>query len=421
MIDSRDAARWPLLAMGGGALLAVGLFLGYQLRPALSSSAPVDTNVVEGEEASHSAHAMPSASPPASQASDTVVTLTPELVARAGIRTSLVEPGVTASVLRMPGVVAPNAYKEVAVTSLVPGRVVQVRAELGQHVMAGDPLATIYSPELADAQTAFIVARADQVAHSQRQVRTQRLAAIGAVSREEYELLEAERALHDSAVEKARARLGLLGISEERAQRLAGPQDVVTSIDIKAPLTGMITMRTANPGLNIDLATPLFTIVDLATVWVIADLYERDFAKVRVGSQATITSAGYPDLRLRGRVSYIDPQVRAETRTAKLRIEVPNSSGRLRLGMYVEAEIGESERQALLVPKAAVQVVGNRSVVYVTTENDPGRFVERHVEVESSSGDRVAVLSGLEPNERVVTEGVFFVRAEAERLRGGRR
>jgi cobalt-zinc-cadmium efflux system membrane fusion protein len=421
MTDSRDVARWPLLAVGGGALLAVGLFLGYQLRPATSSSTPVDTNAVEGPEASHAGHAMPSASPPASEASDTVVTLTPELVARAGIRTSLVEPGVTASVLRMPGVVAPNAYKEVAVTSLVPGRVVQVRAELGQHVMAGDPLATIYSPELADAQTAFIVARADQVAHAQRQVRTQRLAAIGAVSREEYELLEAERALHDSAVEKARARLGLLGISEERAQRLAGPQDVVTSIDIKAPLTGMITMRTANPGLNIDLATPLFTIVDLATVWVIADLYERDFAKVRVGSEATITSAGYPDLRLRGRVSYIDPQVRAETRTAKLRIEVPNPSGRLRLGMYVEAEIGESERPALLVPKAAVQVVGNRSVVYVTTENDPGRFVERDVEVEASSADRVAVLSGLEPNERVVTDGVFFVRAEAERLRGGRR
>jgi cobalt-zinc-cadmium efflux system membrane fusion protein len=421
MTDSRNSTRWPLLAAGGGAVLAVGLFLGYQLRPDMSSSAPVDTNVVmEGPEPSHAGHAMPSAASPP-PASDTVITLTPELIARAGIRTSLAEPGVTASVLRMPGVVAPNAYKEVAVTSLVPGRVVQVRAELGQHVMAGDPLATIYSPELADAQTAFIVARADQVAHAQRQVRTQRLAAIGAVSREEYELLEAERALHDSAVEKARARLVLLGIPEERAQRLTGPQDVVTSIDIRAPLTGMITMRTANPGLNIDLATPLFTIVDLATVWVIADLYERDFAKVRVGSQATITSAGYPDLRLRGRVSYIDPQVRAETRTAKLRIEVPNPSGRLRLGMYVEAEIEESERPALLVPKAAVQVVGNRSVVYVTTENDPGRFAERDVEVEASSSDHVAVLSGLEPNERVVTDGVFFVRAEAERLRGGRR
>ena len=179
-------------------------------------------------------------------------------------------------------------------TSLVSGRVMQVRTELGQRVTAGEALATVYSPELADAQTAFIVARADQVAHAQRQTRTQRLTAIGAASREELETLEAERAMHDSAVEKARARLILLGIPEERTQRLAGPQDVVTTIDVRAPLAGVVTQRTANPGLNIDPATPLFTIVDLSTVWVMGDLFERDFAKVREGSPVTITSAAYP-------------------------------------------------------------------------------------------------------------------------------
>lgn len=422
MTDPHDGTRWPLLVIGGGALLAVGLLLGYQLRPGVAS-APVATTSAESpvlSDTAHDGHAVDSVAASA-PAPDAVVTLTPDLMARAGIRTSLPESGMTASVLRIPGVVTPNTYKQVAVTSLVSGRVVQVRAELGQRVMAGEPLATIYSPELADAQTAFIVARADQVAHGQRQVRTQRLAAIGAVSREEYELLEAERAMHDSAVEKARARLALLGIPEERAQRLAGPQDVVTSIDIKAPLTGVITVRAANPGLNIDPATPLFTIVDLSNVWVIADLYERDFAKVRVGSQATITATGYPGLTLRGRVGYIDPQLRPESRTAQLRIEVPNSAGQLRFGMYVDAEISGSEQPALLVPKAAVQIVGNRSVVYVASQGDPTRFVERDVHVESSSDDRVAVLSGLESTERIVTDGVFFVRAEAERLRGGRR
>ena len=273
-------------------------------------------------------------------------------------RPSVAEAGTTAASLRMPGVVQPNAYKEVAVTSLVSGRVMQVRGELGQRVATGDTLATVYSPEMADAQTAFIVARADQVAHAQRQTRTQRLAAIGAVSREELETLEAERAMHDAAVEKARARLALLGIPEERAQRLAGPQDVVTTIDVRAPLAGVVTSRAANAGLNIDPATPLFTIVDLSTVWVIADLYERDFAKVRVGSPATVTSAAYPDLTLQGRVSYIDPQVQPETRTAKLRVEVPNASGQLRLGMYVDVQAGESVRSGLFVPTAAVQMVG---------------------------------------------------------------
>jgi cobalt-zinc-cadmium efflux system membrane fusion protein len=423
MTDPHDGTRWPLLVVGGGALLAVGLVLGYQLRPGMPST-PVATSAPDSlvsSETSQSGHVMDSVAPPVASAPDAVVTLTPELIARAGIKTSLPETGMTTSTLRIPGVVAPNAYKEVAVTSLVSGRVVQVRAELGQRVIAGESLATIYSPDLADAQTAFIVARADQVAHAQRQVRTQRLAAIGAVSREEYELLEAERAMHDAAVEKARARLALLGIAEDRAQRLAGPQDVVTSIDIKAPLTGMITVRGANPGLNIDPATPLFTIVDLADVWVIADLFERDFAKVRVGSQASITSTSYPDLTLRGRISYIDPQVRPETRTAQLRIEVPNASGRLRFGMYVDAQIDGSGQPALLVPKAAVQLVGNQSVVYVASQGDSTRFAERRVDVAASSGDRVAVLAGLEPTERIVTDGVFFVRAEAERLRGGRR
>jgi cobalt-zinc-cadmium efflux system membrane fusion protein len=296
----------------------------------------------------------------------------------------------------------------------------QVRGELGQRVMTGEALATVYSPELADAQTAFIVARADQVAHGQRQTRTQRLTAIGAVSRQELELLEAERAMHDSAVETARARLILLGIPEERTQRLAGPQDVVTTIDVRAPLTGVITLRTANPGLNIDPATPLFTIVDLSTVWVIADLYERDFAKVRVGSPATVTSAAYPGLTLRGRVSYIDPQVQQETRTAKLRVEVPNPAAQLRLGMYVDVNAGESVREGVFVPKAAVQIVGAQSVVYVASKDHPGRFMERKVEVGDPTGDRVPVLAGLEPGDLVVTEGVFFLRAEQERLRGSR-
>ena len=435
MSESTGGVRWPLLLAGGVCLVAIGLAVGYGLRPGqlLPSTDPhggpalpkprsgeggVDMSAAAGAGASHGAAAMPT--PAGRPASDAVVTLTPEMVARAGIKTAPAEAGTATTFLRMPGVVQPNAYKEVAVTSLVSGRVMQVRAELGQRVTTGEALATIYSPELADAQTAFIVARADQVAHAQRQTRTQRLTAIGAASRQELELLEAERAMHDSAVETARARLVLLGIPEDRSQRLAGPQDVVTTIDVRAPLAGVITRRTANPGLLIDPATPLFTVVDLSNVWVVADLYERDFAKVRVGSPATITAGAYPGLTLRGRVSYIDPQVQQETRTAKLRVEIPNPAGQLRFGMYVDVNAGEAVRKGVFVPKAAVQVVGAQSVVYVTSKDDPGRFMERKVEVGDPTGDRVPVLAGLDPGDLVVTEGVFFLRAERERLRGGR-
>jgi membrane fusion protein, heavy metal efflux system len=337
------------------------------------------------------------------------------MIQRAGIRTVAARKGTSTMRLHVPGVVQPNAYKNVDVTSLVSGRVMQVRAELGQRVMQNEVLATVYSPELADAQTAFIQAKAARDAHGLALTRTQRLFAIGAVSREELEKMTAEAAEMDRAQEVARSRLVLLGIPEDKAQRIASPADVVTTFDVKAPMAGIITKRNANPGLNIDLATPLFTVTDLSTVWVVADLYERDFASAGVGSAVSITTAAYPGLELRGRVNYIDPQVQAETRTAKLRAEVANAGERLRLGLFVDVSIAaRGARPVVMVPKTAVQTIGTQSVVYVSTA--PGRFVQREVTPGDSMGDEIAISSGLNPGDVVVTEGAFFLRAERERL-----
>ena len=418
-------SRVPMLAAAAACLVA-GLGVGYAVwgggddvatggEPASESVAPPGGGHQHG-----SAEGMPPA--PAgddagsASGSGIIVTLTPEMLERAGIKTVAASAGSAATTLRLPGVVQPNAYREVAVTSLVSGRVTQVSAELGARVMAQQPLATIYSPELAEAQTAFIAARAEQVAHQQRQTRTQRLTAIGAATREELEAHEADRARIDAEVEIARARLSLLGIPEDRTQRVTGPQDVVTTLAVRAPLAGVVTKRAANVGQNIDPATPLFTIVDLSTVWVIADLYERDFARVRVGTAATVTSGAYPGVALRGRVSYIDPQVQPETRTAKLRIEVPNAGERLRLGMFVDAQVGESEpRAGVFVPKAALQAVGSDTVVYIADAREPGRFIERTVEVAHSTDGQSLVVSGVQAGDRVVTDGAFFLRSERER------
>ena len=402
---------------GALCLVAVGAAIGYSLRPSTPALTPTPDASAEHPATASQNHA--AAAFPAGAAGDVVVTLTPDMAARAHVRTVSATEGTFNAQLRLPGVVEPNSYKEIAVTSLVSGRVTQVQAELGQQVNAQDPLVTIYSPELADAQTAFIAARAQQVAHGQRQTRLQRLTAIGAATREELETVEAERAMHDSNVETARARLALLGIPEERTQRLAGPQDVVTTTTLRAPLAGVVTRRAANMGMNIDPAMALFTIVDLSSVWVQADLYERDFAKVRVGSPASITSASYPGMAVRGRVSYIDPQVKPETRTARLRVEVPNPSGRLRLGMYVDALVGEArDQRGVFVPRTSVQLIGSDQVVYLATPAQLGRFVERKVLVGETRGNDVFVVSGLEPGDEVVTDGVFFVRAERERTVG---
>ena len=343
------------------------------------------------------------------------IVLTPDMIQRAGLRIVEAKKGTATTRLRLPGVVQPNAYKNVDVTSLVAGRITQVRAELGQGVMLNEVLATVYSPELADAQTAFIQAKAARDAHGLALTRTQRLYAIGAVSREELEKMTAEAAEMDRAQEVARSRLVLLGIPEDKAQRIASPADVITTFDVKAPIAGVITKRGANPGLNIDLATPLFTVTDLSDVWVVADLYERDFASVGVGSPVTITTAAYPGLELRGRVNYIDPQVEAETRTAKLRAEVANRADRLRLGMFVDVSIAaRSGRSVVMVPKTAVQIMGTESVVFVST--GPGRFVQRAVTPGDTLGNDIAISSGLDPGDMVVAEGAFFLRAERERM-----
>jgi cobalt-zinc-cadmium efflux system membrane fusion protein len=341
--------------------------------------------------------------------------LTPDQIERAGIRIVEVKKGTATTRLHLPGIVQPNAYKNVDVTSLVAGRITQVRAELGQRVMLNEMLATVYSPELADAQTAFIQAKAARDAHGLALTRTQRLYAIGAVSREELERMTAEAAEMDRAQEVARSRLVLLGIPEDKAQRIASPADVITTFDVKAPIGGIITKRNANPGLNIDLSTPLFTVTDLSTVWVVADLYERDFASVGLGSPVAITTAAYPGLELRGRVSYIDPQVQAETRTAKLRAEIANAADRLRLGMFVDVSIaGRSARAVVMVPKTAVQMMGTQSVVFVSTA--PDRFAPRTVTAGDTMGNDIAISSGLEAGDMVVAEGAFFLRAERERL-----
>jgi membrane fusion protein, heavy metal efflux system len=343
------------------------------------------------------------------------IALTPDMIQRAGIRIVEARKGIATTRLHLPGAVQPNAYKNLDVTSLVGGRVTQVRAELGQRVMQNEMLATVYSPELADAQTAFIAARSQLAAHDLALARTQRLFAIGAASRQELEKMDAEKADMTRAVETARARLVLLGIPEDKAQRIASPADVITTFDVKSPLAGVITKRNANPGLNIDPATPLFTVTDLSDVWVVADLYERDFASVGVGSPVTITTAAYPGLELRGRVNYIDPQVQVETRTAKLRAEVANRADRLRLGMFVDVSIaGRSGRSVVMVPKTAVQVMGTQSVVFVSA--GPGRFVQRAVTPGDTLGNDIAISSGLDPGDMVVAEGSFFLRAERERL-----
>ena len=348
---------------------------------------------------------------------DVVVSLTRNAVDRAGIVVAPVSSGESATEIRLPGVVEPNAYRQVTVTPLVAGRVTRVAAELGARVRRGQALAQIYSPELAEVQTKYATARAMLDAHDRELQRTQKLVEIGAASRQELERIHAEHAAQTAGVQSARSQLELLGVPAATIDALGSGSDVNATTTVPAPIDGVVTERTANVGLNVDQRTALFTVVDLSTVWIIADVYEKDFSRVRVGSNATMTTTAYPGLSRRGRVRYIDPQVNPETRTAKIRVEVANPGSDLRLGMYTDVVVsGAPAAPVLVVPRSAVQIVGNRTVVYLASPNEPGKFTERGVRLGQLSGEQVEVASGVQPGDLVVTEGSFFLRAERERL-----
>ena len=348
---------------------------------------------------------------------DVVVPLTKDAVERAGISVAAVSSGDTGSELRLPGLVEPNAYREVVVTPLVSGRITRVSAELGARLRRGQTLAQIYSPELAEAQTKYVSGQAMLEAHDRELQRTQKLVDIGAASRQELERIHAEHAAQRAAVQSARSQLELLGVPAATIDALGAGSRVNATTSVPTPIDGIVTERAANVGLNVDPATALFKVVDLSTVWIRADVYEKDFSRVRVGSQATVTTAAYPGLSLRGRVSYIDPQVNPETRTAKIRVEVPNPRAELRLGMYADVKVtGAAGTSRTVIPRTAVQNVGDRTVVYLANPKDPGRFTERDVQLGPSSGEQVEVKAGVQPGDVIVAEGSFFIRAERERL-----
>src|SRR5262249_49101732 len=148
---------------------------------------------------------------------------------------------------------------------------------------------------------------------------TEKLVELGAASRQELEHLHAEHTGRLTALESARARLELLGLSADQITGLAPGTAATATTNVPAPLTGVVTERTANPGVNVDTAARLFTLVDLSSVWIVADLYERDLARVHVGTPATVTTKAFPGVARQGRVGYMDPQVDPQTRTAKIR------------------------------------------------------------------------------------------------------
>ena len=359
---------------------------------------------------------------------DIAITLAPEELENAQIKTEVATTqaasAATGGEARTTGTVQSNAYKEVPVLPVAGGITREVNAQLGDKVRNGQPLATIFSTELANAQGDYLKMVAELEEHHKHHQRAIELVEIGAMSREELEGAVSKYKAAQANVSSARQRLILLGMSPREVDALRTSDQIRSLISVPAPVSGTVISRTVNPGEVVATGKELFRVADLSNIWVVGQVYESDFAKVHVGTPAVITTAAYPGRTFTGRVSYVDPRVDPQTRTAQVRIEIGNPGEILKIGMFVDvsfgaaAPAGTSRQPAVVVPRAAVQTIGTKQIVFVATDR-PGVYVQREVSVGPETNGFVTIYGGVTAGERVVTEGSFLLRAESLKLNPG--
>ncbi len=268
--------------------------------------------------------------------------------------------------------------------------------------------------ELEIATTELKTAEANLAEAKKRLERAKELLKINPARRNEIDQFLTAVRNKQSEVASVREKLLVLGLSPQRVNSLRSPNQIDANLPIPSPVTGTVTERTANSGEVISMNGKLAQITDLSTVWVIGQVYEKDLGKLRVGSGASITSEAYPGELFRGNITYIDPALDEETRTAKARIELANPNQKLKIGQYVNvayASLGGSERTAPLVPKEAVQTIGNEKIVFQATD-DPKTFILRPVKLGPEKENAYPAIEGIFVGDQVVTDGSFLLRAE---------
>ena len=396
------------------------------------------------------------------------VKLDPEMLESAGIVTETVTQRPAIARLMVTGAVELNPETTEMATPLVGGRIERVFYGVGDNVSRGAVLAVISSPQLAqmhgkmhEAKTKYELAQRNlsRVQKSENRVavlqtkvkldeadatlkRTRRLIELGAgagkdliaaetafrTAKADYdfqtnialnkELQEAKADVETSRVDLRHIvdEMRALGVSVEIDQ----PDDHrgdTSLVALRSPLSGVITERRFNAGAGVDASTPIFSVSNLSTVYVIANVPEVNMSKLNIGSIAEVSSPSMGTVT--GRVSYIDPRLDETTRTGRVRLEVPNAQGKLRAGMF--AEVGfytgtnAATGQELVVSSDAVQRIGDKTVVFVPKDDEPGAFEVRKIEAGVDINGYTKVLSGVELGEKVVTKGSFTLKTQLEK------
>ncbi len=296
--------------------------------------------------------------------------------------------------IRLPGKVAFDETRLGYITAWVGGRIDKMFVNFtGVAVKKGEPMVELYSPELVTTQEELFQAKkavADLAGSS--------IASMKTTARE--------------TVEAVREKLRLLGLTRPQIAAIEASGQPLEHITINAPMSGVVIRRDATEGMYVQTGTHLYDMVDLSTVWVMLDAYESDLAHIRTGQTVTFETDTYPGRTFRGRVTFIDPVINPQTRTAQVRLAVTNTSGRLKPEMLVRAVVRagiEGPRSPLLIPDTAPLITGRRAVVYVAVPEHEGTYQGREVVLGPKVGDHYVVDSGLREGEMVVTHGNFKI------------
>jgi len=309
-----------------------------------------------------------------------------------GLQTFVVEAREMNQVIRTTGRVAVDERRVTQVHTKVEGFIDETFGNFeGQVIRKGQPLLTIYSPELVATQQEYLIA----------------LQAQGDFKKSEFDVV---RRSGSTLVESARRRLQLFDVTSAQIAEVERTGRVSKNVTFNAPASGIVTERKAFPGMRVTPDTELYTLADLSTVWVEADVFESDLSNVRVGTSAEVT---LPNGETRtARVAYINPLVESQSRTTRVRLELPNPGLRLKPGMFVNVSLRTVQPPQIVVPRDAVLATGMRFLVLV--DNGEGRFALREITIGNQGQEFYTVLSGINVGDRVARNIQFLIDSETQ-------
>jgi RND family efflux transporter MFP subunit len=333
-----------------------------------------------------------SSAPPA--AAPGMIQISPEKQQLIGVRYGQAEYTSAAQVIRAQGKVAMDETRVSHVHSRTDGWIENVYVNFtGDLVRKGQPLLTIYSPDLLATQQEYLLAlkARDILRHS---------------------AMRDVAADNDALVEAARKRLELWSLSQAQIEEIRRTGKPSASVTLYAPAAGYVIARNAFPNQKIVPDTDLYTLADLSRIWVLANVFEYEAPQVRLGQAATVSLPYSGGKVYHSRVSYIQPQVDPATRTVTVRLELDNPALALKPDMFVDVELAVAQPARLTVPAEAVLDSGLTKTVFVERGN--GIFEPREVATGERIGDRIQILSGLKAGERIVTSGNFLIGSESQ-------